>query len=293
MIFQTLCFVAFCMASCSLQSAQPKPFALSVESDRATILRHEPLPLRLVLQNVSGRVVETTLGLNRIGVETSLLVAYQDGDYIQWKRSWLPDLEAAPLRKERLSPDQIVSHSIEIFGQEAIPIFTKTGKYKVKARWQGSLGAVESNPYEVTVVDGTSADKLCLDQLLARGLQGFLSPESKDIIPRSGERRLSILQGLYHTTQQCGDSRYVVHLLSTLLNIIGSEQVDARYKTEVLAAAEDQIIRNPHPRTLFFYAKLLAKDNPDLARQYLHQAEALKPNIVIAEMVRELLLKLK
>lgn len=292
MIFRVTCFVLLCM-SCSLQSAQQKPLSLSIESDTVTILRYEPLPLKLVLRNSSGQEVESTIGLHRLGVETSLMVAYENGSYIKWKRSWQPDLQAPPLRKEMLGPGQSVSYSIVIFWQDAVPIFDKPGKYKVKARWQGSLGTVESSPYEVTVVDGTGADKSCLDQLLARGLQGFLSPESKDIIPRSGERRLSILQGLYNTTQQCGNSRYVVHLLSTLLNIIGSEQVEARYKTEVLAAAEDQIIRNPHPRTLFFYAKLLAKDNPDLARQYLHQAQALKPDVVIAEMIRELLLKLK
>jgi hypothetical protein len=292
MIFLVTCFVLFCM-SCSLQPAQQKPLSLSIESDTVTILRYEPLPLKLILRNTSGQGVESTIGLHRLNVETSLMVAYEKGAYIKWKRSWQPDLQAPPLRKERMSPGQSVSYPIVIFWQEAVPIFDKPGKYKVKASWQGTVGTVESSPYEVTVVDGTSADKSCLDQLVARGLQGFLSPESIDLIPKSGDARLSILQGLHNTTQQCRDSRYVVHLLSTLLNIIGSESVDAPYKTEVLVAAEDQIIRNPHPRTLYFYAKLIAGEKPELARQYLKQAETLKPDVVIAEMIRESLEKLK
>lgn len=279
--------VVCCLSAFSL-AEEPAVLELRVEAGDWRILPFEPLSLRLVLSNPLNEEVRTSIGLNRLGMETRLLTAPESGEFNAWRRSWEPDMEPSPLPEVSLMPGQEASDALECFWQADVPVFAEAGEFKVKVEWRGSGARAESAEYPVSVVDGTARDKECLDRLRGRGLQAYLALETVKMMPASDAERLQVIDGLYEAASHCADSRYGEYALATLLHAVEAGKVDERLRGRILSEARRQIKEQPRPRVLVTYARAIQADHHERTREYLRQAMAMHPDPVVVEMIRRL-----
>lgn len=280
------------------------PLTFAVECRTSEILPYEPVPLLFIVRNTSEHPVKTTLGIGRF---ECISVQYEDEPFQHWRRGWMGIADVARHQGTMIPAGYSLTLPIEIVWQKSYPVFHRVGKYRIKAAWHGTLGEFAA-VCEVVVKSGNDRERECLEQILARRLEGYLGIDAKfvlgaDVTMKRRPNWREDLRNLYVITRDYWDTPYGKRCLSTVLSILESrklymikpEMIDADFKQSVVEWTEQRCGQQSDALTLYSFAQYLLdqdrtlKANRDHARELLTQAAALKADIVLAERISQLL----
>lgn len=131
-------------------------------------------------------------------------------------------------------------------------------------------------------------DKKCLERLLSKGLQAYLSLEGEKMLPADKKEANAVVDGLLKAAADSPKSIYSVYAASSLVKMMDWREMDSERREKIMHCAREVMDKNPHPRVLYFYSRRLYLNAAVAARRYLAAAGKMEPDLAVSRKAQTL-----